>query len=74
MALLSKSTIAFHSPMARKPKGQKKSCVAAPLQVVSKILGKKVILPVGAIGGAGQLFVLHELVSSNLPLHSFPPF
>ena len=33
VALLSKSTIAFHSPMARKPKGQKKSCVAAPLQV-----------------------------------------
>ena len=33
VALLWKSIIAFHSPMARKPKGQEKSCVAAPLRV-----------------------------------------
>ena len=66
--------MAFNNSITRKHKGREKSCVAAPLQVVSKILGKKVILPIGAIGGAGQLFVLHEFVSSNLPLHSFPPF
>ena len=38
MALLWKSTIAFHSLMARKPKGREKSCIAAPLRVRNNIL------------------------------------
>ena len=29
-----KSSMVFHSSMARKPKGREKSCVAAPLRVV----------------------------------------
>ena len=33
-AVTGKSTMAFHSSMARKPKEREKSCVAAPLRVV----------------------------------------
>ena len=38
VALLWKFAIAFHSLMARKPKGREKSCVAAPLGVRNNIL------------------------------------
>ena len=47
--------MAFNNSITRKHKGREKSCVAAPSQVVFKILGKKVILPIGAIGGGGGI-------------------